>query len=52
MFAVEDIDEVVARLRNHGAEFIGEIARYEDSHRFCFLRGREGIPIGLAEELR
>jgi catechol 2,3-dioxygenase-like lactoylglutathione lyase family enzyme len=53
MFAVDDIDDVVARLRGrHGAELVGEIAQYEDSYRLCFLRGPEGIIIGLAEQLR
>jgi len=51
MFAVEDIDDVVARLRAHGAELVGEIAQYEDMFRLCFLRGPEGIIIGLAEQL-
>ena len=51
MFAVEDIDDVVARLRTHGAELVGEIAQYENFYRLCFLRGPEGIIIGLAEEL-
>ncbi len=51
MFAVEDIDDVVARLRNHGAELVGEIAQYEDAYRLCFMRGPEGIIIGLAEQL-
>jgi catechol 2,3-dioxygenase-like lactoylglutathione lyase family enzyme len=51
MFAVEDIDDVVARLRGHGAELVGEIAQYEDIYRLCFLRGPEGIIIGLAERL-
>jgi catechol 2,3-dioxygenase-like lactoylglutathione lyase family enzyme len=51
MFAVDDIDDVVARLRGHGAELVGEIARYEDVYRLCFLRGPEGIIIGLAEQL-
>ena len=51
MFAVEDIDDVVARLRGHGAELVGEMAQYEDSYRLCFLRGPEGIIIGLAEQL-
>ena len=51
MFAVDDIDDVVARLRNHGAELVGEIAQYEDIYRLCFLRGPEGIIIGLAEQL-
>ena len=52
MFAVDDIDEVVARLRRHGAELLGpEIAQYEDIYRLCYLRGPEGIIIGLAEQL-
>jgi catechol 2,3-dioxygenase-like lactoylglutathione lyase family enzyme len=51
MFAVDDIDDVVARLRSHGAELVGEIAQYEDVYRLCFLRGPEGIIIGLAERL-
>jgi catechol 2,3-dioxygenase-like lactoylglutathione lyase family enzyme len=51
MFAVTDIDEVVTRLRGHGAELVDEIAQYEDIYRLCFLRGPEGILIGLAEEL-
>src|SRR2546426_10724070 len=51
MFAVDDIDDVVARLRSHGAELVGEIAEYEDIYRLCFLRGPEGIIIGLAEQL-
>jgi len=51
MFTVDDIDDTVARLRNHGAELVGEIAQYEDAYRLCFLRGPEGIVIGLAEEL-
>lgn len=52
MFAVDDVDDVVARLRNHGAELVGEVAQYEDVYRLCFLRGPEGIIIGLAEQLR
>jgi len=51
MFAVRDIDDVVARLRGHGAELVGEIAQYEDIYRLCFLRGPEGIIVGLAEQL-
>ena len=51
MFAVDDIDDVVARLRSHGAELVGEIAQYEDAYRLCFMRGPEGIIIGLAEQL-
>ena len=52
MFAVEGIDDVVARLRRHGAELVGEIAQYENIYRLCFVRGPEGIIIGLAEELK
>jgi catechol 2,3-dioxygenase-like lactoylglutathione lyase family enzyme len=51
MFAVDDVDDVVARLRRHGGELVGEIAQYEDIYRVCFLRGPEGIIIGLAERL-
>ena len=51
MFAVDDLDDVLARLRSHGAELVGEIAQYEDIYRLCFLRGPEGIIIGLAEQL-
>lgn len=49
MFAIDDI---VARLRSYGAELVGEIAQYEDIYRLCFLRGPEGVIIGLAEKLR
>ena len=51
MFAVDDIDDVVARLRGVGGELVGEIAQYQDAYRLCFLRGPEGIIIGLAEQL-
>ena len=51
MFAVDDVDDVVGRLHSHGAELVGEIAQYEDVYRLCFLRGPEGIIIGLAEQL-
>ena len=51
MFAVQDIDDVVARLRRHGAELVGELAQYEELYRLCFVRGPEGIIIGLAEQL-
>ena len=51
MFSVDDIDDVVARLRSHGGELVGEIAQYEDIYRLCFMRGPEGIIVGLAEEL-
>src|ERR687893_2578686 len=49
MFAVDDVDDVVARLRGHGAELVGEIAQYEDSYRLCFLRAPEGLIVGVAE---
>ncbi|MFI0352888.1 VOC family protein [Actinomadura sp. 9N407] len=51
MFLVEGIDDVIARLRTHGAELVGEVAQYEDSYRLCFIRGPEGIIIGLSEQL-
>ena len=51
MFAVDDVDDVVARLRRHGGELVGEIVQYEDAYRLCFLRGPEGIIIGLAQQL-
>lgn len=51
MFAVEDIDDVVARLRTHGAELLDEIDQYEDFYRLCFVRHPEGFIIGLAEQL-
>ena len=51
MFAVDDLDDVVGRLRNHGGELVDEIVQYEDIYRLCFLRGPEGIIIGLAEEI-
>jgi catechol 2,3-dioxygenase-like lactoylglutathione lyase family enzyme len=51
MFAVEDIDEILARLRKRGAQLVGEVVRYEDSYRLCYIRGPEGLLIGLAEQL-
>ncbi|MEU4289149.1 VOC family protein [Kribbella sp. NPDC026596] len=51
MFTVDDIADTVARLRTHGAELVGEIAQYENSYRLCYIRGPEGIIIGLAEQL-
>ena len=51
MFAVDDVEGDVARLRRHGAELVGEIAQYEDKYRLCFVRGPEGIIIGLAQQL-
>jgi catechol 2,3-dioxygenase-like lactoylglutathione lyase family enzyme len=52
MFAVDDIEDVLARLRAHGAELVGDVAQYEDMYRLCFIRGPESIIIGLAEQLR
>ena len=52
MFAVDDIDETLARLRKHGAQLVSsEVVQYEDSYRLCYIRGPEGLLIGLAEEL-
>ena len=52
MFAVDDIDETLARLRKHGAELVSsEVVQYEDAYRLCYLRGPEGLLIGLAQEL-
>ena len=51
MFAVADIDEMLDRLRKHGAQLVGEMVQYEDSYRLCYIRGPEGILIGLAEQL-
>jgi predicted enzyme related to lactoylglutathione lyase len=51
MFTVEDIDDTLARLRKHGAELVGEVVNYQDTYRLCYIRGPEGILIGLAEEL-
>jgi catechol 2,3-dioxygenase-like lactoylglutathione lyase family enzyme len=51
MFAVDDIEGVLARLQTLGAELIGEVVRYEDSYRVCYVRGPEGIIVALAEEL-
>jgi predicted enzyme related to lactoylglutathione lyase len=51
MFAVDDIDDTVARLRNHGGELLGDVAQYESSYRLCYLRGPAGIIVGLAQEI-
>jgi catechol 2,3-dioxygenase-like lactoylglutathione lyase family enzyme len=51
MFTVEDLDDTLARLRNHGADLVGNVARYGDTYRLCYIRGPEGVLIGLAEEL-
>lgn len=51
MFTVEDIDETLDRLRVRGARLVGDVVRYKDAYRLCYIRGPEGILIGLAEEL-
>jgi catechol 2,3-dioxygenase-like lactoylglutathione lyase family enzyme len=51
MFAVESVDDTVARLRATGAELVGEVAQYEDMYRLCYMRGPAGIIVALAEEL-
>ena len=51
MFAVDDIEAVLARARSHGAELIGEVVQHEDSYRLCYLRGPEGIMVALAQQL-
>jgi catechol 2,3-dioxygenase-like lactoylglutathione lyase family enzyme len=51
MFTVEDIDEMLIRLRKRGAQLVGEVVQYEDSYRLCYIRGPEGLLIGLAEQL-
>jgi catechol 2,3-dioxygenase-like lactoylglutathione lyase family enzyme len=53
MFAVDDIDDTLTRLREHGAELVSsEVVQYEDAYRLCYVRGPEGLLIGLAQELR
>jgi len=51
MFTVDDIDELLARLRTRGAQLVGDVVQYEDSYRLCYIRGPEGLLIGLAEQL-
>jgi catechol 2,3-dioxygenase-like lactoylglutathione lyase family enzyme len=51
MFAVDSVEDTVARLRAHGAELVGEVAQYEDKYRLCYMRGPAGIIVALAEEL-
>jgi predicted enzyme related to lactoylglutathione lyase len=51
MFAVDDLDDTLARLQKHGAQLVGEVVQYKDVYRLCYIRGCEGILIGLAEEL-
>ena len=52
MFAVDDIDDTLATLRERGAQLVGEVVQYEEAYRLCYIRGPEGLLIGLAEELR
>lgn len=51
MFAVDDIEDVLTRLQGHGAELVGEVVQYEDIYRLCYIRGPEGVMIGLAEQI-
>ncbi len=51
MFAVDDLDDALARLRDHGAQLVDEVVQYEDVYRLCYVRGPEGILIGLAEQI-
>ena len=51
MFAVDDLDATLARLRTHGAQLVGDVVQYEDAYRLCYIRGPEGLLIGLAEQL-
>lgn len=50
MFTVEDIDEMVSKLTKHGAQLVGDVVQYENSYRLCYIRGTEGLLIGLAEQ--
>lgn len=52
MYTVVALDDVLARLRTHGAQLVGEVVQYQDSYRLCYIRGPEGLLIGLAEELK
>jgi predicted enzyme related to lactoylglutathione lyase len=51
MFAVDDVDETLKRLCARGAQLVGEVVQYKDAYRLCYIRGPEGLLIGLAEEL-
>jgi predicted enzyme related to lactoylglutathione lyase len=51
MFAVDDIDETLKRLRKRGAQLVGEVVQYKDAYRLCYIRGPEGLLLGLAQEL-
>lgn len=52
MFAVDDVDETLKRLQKRGAQLVGEVVQYQDAYRLCYIRGPEGLLIGLAQELR
>ena len=52
MFRVDNIDELITRLIKHGAELVGELVQYKDIYRLCYIRGNEGLLIGLAEQLK
>ena len=52
MFAVDDIDDTLERLRKRGAQLVGEVVQYKDAYRLCYIRGPEGLLIGLAQELK
>ena len=52
MFTVDGLDETLARLRTHGAELVGDVVQYQNSYRLCYVRGPEGVLVGLAEELQ
>ena len=52
MFAVDDIDDTLERLRKRGAQLVGEVVQYQDAYRLCYIRGPEGLLIGLAQEIR
>ena len=51
MFTVDDIDDTIERLRKRGAQLVGEVVRYQDTYRLCYIRGPEGLLIGLAQQL-
>ena len=51
MFAVDDVDDTLVRLRKHGAQLVGDVVQYKDAYRLCYIRGPEGLLIGLAQEL-
>jgi len=51
MFAVDDVDDTLARLRKHGVQLVGEVVQYGDTYRLCYIRGPEGLLIGLAEQI-